>query len=65
VTVGSTLQHAVFRAVYAETNAAVQRDAIALGGVTYLSEEECVAADAANSSQAGRAWELWVRDLKG
>lgn len=63
VVVAGSLRHAVFRAVYAEVNAHVQSAAMALGGVTYLTEAECVETDAANAGQAARAWELWARDL--
>lgn len=61
-TVGATVQEAVFRAVYAEINARIQADALRLGAVTYLSDEEATRAAQANAGQVARAWELWSRE---
>jgi ribulose-5-phosphate 4-epimerase/fuculose-1-phosphate aldolase len=41
--VGSTLRQVVFRAVYTEVGAHLQTEAMRLGPVTYLTEEEAVA----------------------
>ena len=60
---GSSLQQAVYRAVYAEANARMQTAAMGLGPVTYLSEREAALAAAANDSQTGRAWALWEHEL--
>lgn len=58
--VGETLPVAVFRAIYTETNAALQQRAIALGGtVTYLDEGEARLSEATNRSVVARPWELW------
>ncbi|WP_168879674.1 class II aldolase/adducin family protein [Rhizobium sp. P28RR-XV] len=57
--VGSTLRQAVFRAVYTETNAKLQSEALRLGTVTYLSAAEGEATDVSVSSQIDRAWNLW------
>ncbi len=58
--VGDSLQQAVFRAVYAEKNAGIQAQAVALGGEpTYLTEAEARHADAANQGQVQRAWDFW------
>ena len=59
ITVASTLPHAVFRAVYLETNARMQSEAMRLGTVTYLSAQESVLAAAVTDVQAPRAWDLW------
>lgn len=59
ITVASTLPHAVFRAVYLETNARMQSEAMRLGTVTYLSAQESVLAAAVSEVQAPRAWDLW------
>jgi HCOMODA/2-hydroxy-3-carboxy-muconic semialdehyde decarboxylase len=59
--VGSTLRQAVFRAVYTEVGARLQAEAIKLGPVTYLTEEEAAAAAKANDTQIGRAWHLWLK----
>ena len=60
-TVGGTLPEAVFRAVYAEVNARLQAEAMRMGEVTFLSDEESVRSSAANAGQIARAWELWSR----
>jgi len=50
----------VFRAVYTEANAALQRQAIALGGsVTYLDEGESALSEQTNRSVVERPWNLW------
>ena len=58
--VGESLPVAVFRAVYTETNAALQQQAIALGGsVTYLDEGESRLSEKTNRSVVARPWQLW------
>jgi ribulose-5-phosphate 4-epimerase/fuculose-1-phosphate aldolase len=60
--VGESIPVAVYRAIYAETNAALQQQAIALGGtVTYLDEREARLSDATNRSVIARPWELWKK----
>jgi len=59
--VGTSLEQAVYRAIYAETNARLQTQAIALGDVTYLNAEEAALAAASNDTQLARVWELWSR----
>lgn len=58
--VGNSLAQAVFRAVYAEKNAAIQAQAITLGEPTYLTDAEAANADAANQGQVQRAWDFWA-----
>ena len=60
--VGPSLQVAVFRAAYTETNARIQTFAQSMGDVTFLSDAEIVAADKANAAQVGRAWAVWLHD---
>jgi ribulose-5-phosphate 4-epimerase/fuculose-1-phosphate aldolase len=60
-TVGEHLRQAVFRAVYAEVNARLQSEALRLGPVTYLSDEEAAATTATNNTHIDRAWDLWRR----
>ncbi|MGH3730348.1 MAG: class II aldolase/adducin family protein [Micromonosporaceae bacterium] len=60
VTVAGSLADAVFRAVYTEANARIQADALRMGAITYLTEEEGLAAAATNASQVNRAWETWL-----
>jgi ribulose-5-phosphate 4-epimerase/fuculose-1-phosphate aldolase len=69
VTVGESVQVAVFRAVYTETNAGLQQRAIGLGGeVTYLDDQEALNADATNRGVIDRPWQLWreqaLRELR-
>ena len=59
VVVGGSVEEAVFRAVYTEVNARLEAAAMALGPVTYLSEQEAQLSSKANDGQVHRAWELW------
>jgi ribulose-5-phosphate 4-epimerase/fuculose-1-phosphate aldolase len=61
--VGGSVRQAVFRAVYAEVGARMQCEAMRLGEVTYLTEEEALAAARANDGQIGRAWSLWAEQV--
>jgi ribulose-5-phosphate 4-epimerase/fuculose-1-phosphate aldolase len=63
--VGDTVRQAVFRAVYAETNARLQALAMQLGRVTYLSAAEAETAAASVGGQLARAWDLWRRQAMG
>jgi ribulose-5-phosphate 4-epimerase/fuculose-1-phosphate aldolase len=58
--VGGSLPLAVYRAYYTQSNAALQQQAIALGGtVAYLDADEAARADETNSGVVARPWELW------
>jgi ribulose-5-phosphate 4-epimerase/fuculose-1-phosphate aldolase len=59
--VGSTLRQAVFRAVYTEVGARLQMDAMRLGPVTYLTEEETIGTTKTISTQYDRSWLLWLK----
>jgi ribulose-5-phosphate 4-epimerase/fuculose-1-phosphate aldolase len=60
VVVASALPMAVFRAVYTETNARLQLQAIGLGGaVTFLDKEEGQKAMQVLEQIHTRAWDLW------
>lgn len=62
VACGSTLQLAVFRAVYTEINARIQHWTMALGGgapPAALDAEEGRLADVVNEVAARRAWDFW------
>lgn len=61
VVVGSTIPHAVARSVYMEVNAKLQRQALALGPVTYLDPEEVKKFEAMFSGTYPRPWELWKK----
>jgi len=59
--VGSTLRQTVFRAVYTEVGARLQMEAMKLGPVTYLTEEETVGTTRTISTQYDRSWFLWLK----
>lgn len=61
--VGSSLEQAVYRAVYAEVNARLQLQAMTLGTVMYLNAQEAAKSAAANDTQLARAWDLWARSV--
>jgi ribulose-5-phosphate 4-epimerase/fuculose-1-phosphate aldolase len=60
-----TLPEAVYRGIYVDVNARLQLEAIGLGAVNYLTEQEGRAAAAANATQIGRAWDLWKMKVEG
>jgi len=62
--VGSTMRQAVFRAVYTEVGARLQTEAMRLGPVTYLTEEEAIATTNTNNTQIDRAWFLWLKAVR-
>jgi HCOMODA/2-hydroxy-3-carboxy-muconic semialdehyde decarboxylase len=61
VAVGSTLKQVVYRAIYAEVNARLQSEAVRLGTITFLNEQEAANASRTNDSVIDRPWELWKR----
>lgn len=61
--VGTFLEQAVYRAIYAETNAKLQLAALGLGEITFLNEEEARLASTMNDGQIPRSWNLWVERL--
>lgn len=61
--VGASLRQAVFRSVYTEVNARLQADAMRLGEVQFLTDDEAMNASAANDGQLDRAWNLWCGEL--
>jgi ribulose-5-phosphate 4-epimerase/fuculose-1-phosphate aldolase len=64
--VGPSVPVAVYRAVYTESNAAIQQKAIALGGeVTYLDPDEAALADAVHVDVVARPWSLWKAAIRG
>jgi ribulose-5-phosphate 4-epimerase/fuculose-1-phosphate aldolase len=65
VAVGESLLEVVFRAVYTETNARLQSEAMKLGAVRFLSPGEAELAMKTNKSIQPRAWELWKRKVEG
>jgi ribulose-5-phosphate 4-epimerase/fuculose-1-phosphate aldolase len=59
--VGSTLRQTVFRAVYTEVGARLQMEAMKLGPVTFLTEEETIGTTKTISTQYDRSWFLWLK----
>ena len=60
ITIAATnVRQAVYRAIYTETNAKLQCQAIGLGDPVYLTEAEARAAAEMNDGQLHRPWELW------
>jgi ribulose-5-phosphate 4-epimerase/fuculose-1-phosphate aldolase len=59
--VGSTLRQVVFRAVYTEVGARLQTEAMRLGPVTYLTEEESIGTTKTIGTQIDRSWLLWLK----
>ena len=57
------LEQAVYRAIYTEMNARLQRDAHLLGTPDFLNEEEAVKASATMDATMSRAWNLWVTEI--
>jgi HCOMODA/2-hydroxy-3-carboxy-muconic semialdehyde decarboxylase len=57
--VAPSLKLAVYRAVYAEVNARLQTQALALGEPEYLTPAEAAAAAATTEGQVERPWQLW------
>lgn len=61
VAVASSLPLAVYRAVYAEENAALQLRSLPLADVEHLTVGEGRAAAETNVGQVARAWDMWLR----
>jgi HCOMODA/2-hydroxy-3-carboxy-muconic semialdehyde decarboxylase len=61
VAVGGTLKQVVYRAIYAEVNARLQSEALRLGTITFLNEQEAANASRTNDSVIDRPWGLWKR----
>ena len=62
---GQSIKHAVFRAIYAALNATIQMDAMRLGEVMYLADEEAMKGMAVNDRYIDRSWSLWKREAIG
>ena len=61
--VGTTLEQAVYRSIYTEMNARLQREAHALGEPEFLNEEEAEKASATMDATMSRAWNLWKAEI--
>jgi HCOMODA/2-hydroxy-3-carboxy-muconic semialdehyde decarboxylase len=66
VAVGPSVKVAVFRAYYAEFNARLQAQSIALpGSTTYVEGEEAVRSDRTMQRVDDRPWTLWKSKVRG
>lgn len=61
--VGTTLEQAVYRAIYTEVNAKLQLAAQPLGEITFLNKEEAQLSSDMNDGQIPRSWNLWIKRL--
>ena len=61
IAVGNSIQQVVYRAIYTESNARLQMQAMQLGEVRFLSVGEAMATSTTNDTQLGRPWEMWKR----
>ncbi len=61
--VGSSMEHAVYRAVYSEVNAQIQIAAASLRDPVFLTAEEAAAAEATADLQVERAWDYWASQV--
>jgi HCOMODA/2-hydroxy-3-carboxy-muconic semialdehyde decarboxylase len=64
VAVGATLKQVVYRAIYAEVNGRLQSEALRLGTITFLNEQEAANASRTNDSVIDRPWGLWKARVK-
>jgi HCOMODA/2-hydroxy-3-carboxy-muconic semialdehyde decarboxylase len=62
--VAESLKLVVFRSIYTQMNAELQFQAMQLGEVNYLSEEETLATTKSVGSQVDRAWNLWRQEIQ-
>jgi ribulose-5-phosphate 4-epimerase/fuculose-1-phosphate aldolase len=56
---GQSVKHAVYRAIYAALNATMQMDAMHMGEITFLSDEEAMKGMEINDRFVERSWALW------
>ncbi|MDB5928854.1 MAG: aldolase [Polaromonas sp.] len=61
--VATTLEQAVYRAIYTEVNAKLQLAAQPLGEITFLNKEEAQLSSDMNDGQIPRSWNLWIKRL--
>jgi ribulose-5-phosphate 4-epimerase/fuculose-1-phosphate aldolase len=59
-TVGTSVRQAVSRAIYAEVNARILTEALKMGNVTYLNENEAAKIAKITDASIDRSWEIWT-----
>jgi HCOMODA/2-hydroxy-3-carboxy-muconic semialdehyde decarboxylase len=62
--VGTGIRHAVYRAIYTELNARLQSEAMRLGPVTFLTDEESRNATRGVEADLSKPWEHWLRRIQ-
>jgi ribulose-5-phosphate 4-epimerase/fuculose-1-phosphate aldolase len=60
---GQSVKHSVYRAIYATLNAIMQMDAMRMGEVTFLSDEEAMKGMEINDKFVDRSWALWKHEV--
>jgi len=65
VTVGTSIQQAVFRGIYTESNARLQIQASQLGEIEFLTAGEAQATSDMNDMHLDRPWQMWKRKVMG
>jgi ribulose-5-phosphate 4-epimerase/fuculose-1-phosphate aldolase len=61
VVVGFSIQQVVFRAIYTESNARLQSEAMRLGEVNFLTPGEAQATSDMNDEHLDRPWQVWKK----
>jgi len=61
VTVGTSIQQAVFRGIYTENNARLQAEAARLGEINFLTDAEAQATSDMTDQHLDRPWQMWKR----
>ena len=61
VTVGTSIQQAVYRGIYTESNARLQALAAPLGDINFLTDAEAQATSDMNDQHLDRPWQMWKR----
>lgn len=61
VVVGFSIQQVVFRAIYTESNARLQSEAMRLGEINFLTPQEAKATSDMNDEHLDRPWQVWKK----
>lgn len=64
VVVAVSLKQVVFRAIYTESNARLQSEAMRLGEVNFLTDGEAASTAAMTDEHLDRPWQMWKRQVK-
>jgi len=64
VAVGVSLRQVVYRAIYTESNARLQSEAMRFGEVNYLTDAEAASTAAMIDEHLDRPWEMWKQQVR-